>query len=84
VTRIVRAKHLHDFVLEVEFADGVAGEYDLAPLFARDTALTRPSPDPEYFKRFAIELGALGWPNGLALGPTAIRGRLEQQGKLYA
>jgi hypothetical protein len=82
VIKIVRAKHLHDFVLEVEFADGMAGEYDLAPLFARDTVLTRPWSDPGYFKRFMIELGALGWPNGLELSPQTIRQRLEEQGKL--
>jgi len=83
VIKIVRAKHLHDFVLEVEFADGMAGEYDLAPLFARDTVLTRPWADAEYFKRFMIELGALGWPNGLELSPQTIRQRLEEQGKLH-
>ena len=83
MTKIVRAKHLRDLVLEVEFADGMAGEYDLAPLFARDTVLTRPWSDPEYFKRFMIELGALGWPNGLELSPQMIRQRLEEQGKLH-
>jgi hypothetical protein len=83
VTKIVRAKHLHDFVLELEFGVGMAGEYDLEPLFARDTVLTRPWSDPEYFKRFMIELGALGWPNGLELSPQTIRRRLEEQGKLH-
>jgi hypothetical protein len=83
VTKIVRAKHLRALVLEVEFADGMAGEYDLAPLFARDTVLTRPWSDTEYFKRFMIELGALGWPNGLELSPQTIRQRLEEQGKLH-
>jgi hypothetical protein len=83
VTKIVRAKHLRDFVLDVEFSDGMAGEYDLAPLFAKDTVLTRPWSDPEYFKRFMIELGALGWPNGLELSPDTIRHRLEEQGKLH-
>lgn len=82
MTKIVRAKHLHDLVIEVEFADGMAGEYDLAPLFARDTVLTRPWVDPDYFARFIIELGALGWPNGLELSPETIRNRLEEQGKL--
>jgi hypothetical protein len=83
VTKIGRAKHLRDFVLEVEFSDGMAGEYDLAPLFAKDTVLTRPWSDPEYFKRFMIELGALGWPNGLELGPETLRRRLEEQRKLH-
>jgi hypothetical protein len=83
VIKVVRAKHLRDLVLEVEFADGMAGEYDLAPLFARDTVLTRPWSDPEYFKRFMIELGAVGWPNGLELGPQMMRERLEKQGKLH-
>jgi hypothetical protein len=79
VTKIVRAKYRHDFVLEVEFADGTAGEYDLA----RDTVLTRLWADPEYFKGFMIELGALGWPNGLELSPHTIRQRIEEQGKLH-
>ena len=83
MTKIVRAKHLHDLVLEVEFSDGMAGEYDLTPLFGKDTVLTRPWGDPEYFKRFMIELGALGWPNGLELSPETIRRRLEKQGKLH-
>ena len=83
MTKIVRAKYLRDLVIEVEFADGMAGEYDLAPLFARDTVLTRPGADPEYFERFMIELGALGWPNGLELSPQTIRQRLEDQGKLH-
>ena len=83
MTKIVRAKHVRDLVLEVEFSDGMAGEYDLAPLFAKDTVLTRPWSDAEYFKRFMIELGALGWPNGLELSPATIRQRLEEQGKLH-
>jgi hypothetical protein len=83
VTKIVRAKHLHDFVIEVEFADGMAGEYDLSPLFAKNTVLTRPWVDADYFKRFMIDLGALGWPNGLELGPETIRRRLEEKGKLH-
>jgi hypothetical protein len=84
VIKIVRAKHLHDFVLEVEFADGMAGEYDLAPLFARDTVLTRPWADPEYFKRFMIELGALGWPNGLELSPKRFASGLRSRASCTA
>jgi len=30
-----------------------------------------------------IELGALGWPNGLELSPQTIRKRLQEQGKLH-
>lgn len=82
MTKIVRARYLRDFLIEVEFADGMAGDYDLALLLDRDTVLTRPLTDPEYLKRFIIDLGALGWPNGLELSPQTIRQRLEEKGKL--
>ena len=80
--KILRARHLRDFVLDLEFSDGSMGEYDLAPLLARDTVLTRACREPDFFRRFFIELGALSWPNGLELSGESIHRRLEEQGKL--
>jgi hypothetical protein len=82
VIKILKAQHLRDLVLELEFSDGSIGEYDLAPLLARDTVLTRALRDPDFFPRFFIELGALSWPNGLELSGESIHRRLEEQGKL--
>jgi hypothetical protein len=82
VIKIVSAKHLHDFVIRVEFSDASVGDYDLAPLAARNTALTSAWQDPAFFRRFFIELGALSWPNGLELSPESIHQRLKDEGKL--
>ncbi len=80
--KILRATHLHDFLVRVEFSDGSVGDYDLAPLFARSTVLTKAWQDPVFFRRFFIELGALSWPNGLELSAESVHQRLEEQGKL--
>jgi hypothetical protein len=82
MTKILRATHLRDSVLELEFSDGSVGAYDVSPLLERDTELTRPLGDPGYFRRFFIDFGALCWPNGLELSPAAIHRRLAESGAL--
>jgi hypothetical protein len=80
--KILRAKHLRDLVIELEFSDGTFGAYDASSLLTRDTELTRPLADPDYFRRFFIDFGALCWPNGLELSPAAIHRRLGESGGL--
>ena len=82
MTKIIRAKLVRDRIIEVEFADGMAGEYDLEPLAARGGSLTLAWQESGYFERFFLELGALCWPNGLELSPGAIRRELVAAGKL--
>jgi hypothetical protein len=82
MTKILRATHLRNLVIELEFSDGTVGPYDVSPLLERDTELTRPLADPEYFRRFFIDFGALCWPNGLELSPAAVHRRLEESGAL--
>jgi hypothetical protein len=69
-------------VIELEFSDGSVGAYDVSPLVERDAELTRPLADPEYFRRFFLDFGALCWPNGLELSPRAIHRRLDESGAL--
>jgi hypothetical protein len=80
--KILRATHLRDSVIELEFSDATVGAYDVSPLLERQTELTRPLADPDYFRRFFIDFGALCWPNGLELSPAAIHRRLEESGAL--
>ena len=80
---IIRASLVRDVTLKLEFSDSTVGEYDLSPLLLRDTELTRPLMDPEYFGRFFLDLGALCWPNGLELSPDAIHRRLKEAGALH-
>ena len=80
--KILRATHLRDSVIDLEFSDGSVGAYDVSPLLERDTELTRPLSDLEYLRRFFIDFGALCWPNGLELSPGAIHRRLDESGAL--
>ena len=82
MTKIVKATHLRDRVLELTFSDGAVGDYDLAPLYERQTSLTKPWAELDYFGAFFIELGAIGWPNGLELKPQSIHRTLADSGKL--
>lgn len=80
--KITRAAYGRAYRIQVEFSDGSSGEYDVAPLIARDTELTRPLKDLSQFQRFFIDFGALCWPNGLELSPEAIHQRLRETGSL--
>ena len=80
--KLVSSSLLHDKVLHLAFSDGSEGDLDFAPLLARDTALTRPLAQPEYFSRFFIELGALCWPNGLEFSARSLHEKLRQAGAL--
>jgi len=44
--------------------------------------LTLPLQDPEYFKAYFIELGAVCWKNGLEFSPAALHQELQSAGKL--
>jgi hypothetical protein len=80
--KIVGVKPVKDHVLNLEFSDGSCGDYDLAPLIARGTSLTSMLADGVYFRRFFLEFGALSWPNGLELAPSAIHRQLKDRGEL--
>ncbi|MGF7151660.1 hypothetical protein FHS96_005328 [Sphingomonas zeicaulis] len=68
--------------LDLVFSDGAHGIWSAEELIARDTVLTRPLADPDYFARAFIEGGALAWPNGLELSPNALHQRLDSSGHL--
>ncbi|AHE57274.1 hypothetical protein NX02_28465 [Sphingomonas sanxanigenens DSM 19645 = NX02] len=68
--------------LDLAFSDGAHGIWSAEELIARDTVLTRPLADPDYFARAFIEGGALAWPNGLELSPNALHQRLDTAGRL--
>ena len=68
--------------LELSFSDGSGGRWSAAELIARDTVLTRPLADQNYFARAFIEAGALAWPNGLELSAPSLHRRLAEAGQL--
>lgn len=82
--KIVKAEHIGQYQIRLTFSDGKQGEFDMAPLLAKETVLTLPLKSPEAFKDFYLELGALCWKNGLELSPSAIYKDLQSAGKLIS
>ncbi len=68
--------------LWLRFSDGSSARWSAADLIARDTVMTRPLADPDYFARAFIESGALAWPNGFELSAPSLHRRLGEQGAL--
>jgi hypothetical protein len=81
--KVVKATYVRDRVLELTFSDGSTGQYDFAPQFERKTALTKAWDDIAYFRSYFIELGAIGWPNGLEFGPQSLHRTLSEAGLLH-
>ena len=80
--KLVALRHLSPSRLGLTFSDGSAGEWSAADLLARNTVMTRPLADPDYFARAFIEAGALAWPNGLELSAASLHRRLDEAGAL--
>lgn len=68
--------------LVLSFSDGTWGEWEAGDILARDTVLTRPLADMDYFARAFIEGEALAWPNGLEFSARGLQRKLQEQGKL--
>jgi len=68
--------------LDLVFSDGSSGRWSGKELIGRDTVLTRPLADPDYFARAFLEAGALAWPNGLELSAQSLHRRLSDAGEL--
>ncbi|HEX8124516.1 MAG TPA: DUF2442 domain-containing protein [Allosphingosinicella sp.] len=80
--KVVAIEPAGDVELELRFSDGSHGSWSAAALIARDTELTRPLTEPDYFRRAFIEAGALVWPNGLELSANRLHRRLAEAGTL--
>lgn len=68
--KVIEAKYLGDFQIDVIFSDGKEGVFDGHALLQRTGPLLDPLRDEHYFQRFFIDAGALCWPNGLELSPA--------------
>ena len=80
--KIIKAETIGQTQLRLTFSDSTQGDYDFAPLLAKETVLTQPLKNPEAFNTYFIELGALCWKNGLEFSPAALHQELQSAGKL--
>ena len=81
MSRIVLAKPLDGYRLEIEFADGLKGLVPLADrLFG---PVFEPLRDPAIFQKvFVDEFGAVCWPNGADLAPDALREQIQSRAQV--
>ena len=80
---LVRAHHVRDAVLRLEFSDGSVGEFDVAPFVAAGGSMVEPLKDRAFFRAFFVEDGGLAWPNGYDLSGRALHRRLAEAGRLH-
>jgi hypothetical protein len=66
---ISRVRHLHDYVLRLEFDNGVTKDVDLSDELHGE--VFEPLRDPGYFRtvRVSVETGTIEWPNGADFAP---------------
>ena len=81
--KIIKAEYQHDFVIRLYFSDGASGDYDVAPLIAKNTVMTQLLTAPSFFRDFFIEMGALCWKNGFELSASGTYQTLFEIGKLH-
>ncbi|MBP8018726.1 MAG: DUF2442 domain-containing protein [Hylemonella sp.] len=71
--KLLNARRVDTFKLEIDFSDHTQGVFDAATYLAsRSGPLLEKLRDEVYFARFFIDAGALCWPNGLELSPAKV------------
>lgn len=80
--KLVSIRPAGDAALGLVFSDGSSARWSAKELIARNTVLTRPLAESDYFARAFIEAGALAWPNGLELSAHSLHRRLDEAGVL--
>lgn len=72
--KLLEATYLGEKRLQLLFSDGSQGIFDVGAYCAtREGPLLAPLQSEAYVRRFLIDAGALGWPNGLELSPERLQ-----------
>lgn len=73
ILRVLSARVVGPYTLELEFNDGARRISNLRPLL--DGPIFQPLRDPEYFARVSVDpvCGTVVWPNGADFAPEALR-----------
>ncbi|SDY37320.1 Protein of unknown function [Allochromatium warmingii] len=71
--KIIEANFIENGCLELAFSNGAKGVFDVWLYCSnRQGPLLEPLQSENYIKRYFIDMGALGWPNGLELSPERL------------
>lgn len=70
--RVISVKPLENYLLEIEFADGVRKVIDIGPFIGK--GISAALNDKTYFRQVALEDGGgIAWPNGYDFCPNFLR-----------
>jgi hypothetical protein len=67
---VTRAEHRGDFLIHVTFSDDSENTIDFRPWL--EGPIFEPLKAPDYFARFFIDGGTIGWPNGADIAPETL------------
>ena len=72
--RVSRVRHVHDYCLELSFADGTTTELDFKHRIVGRGGVFRQMEDVEFFKQVRVdpEAGTIVWPNGVDFCPDVL------------
>jgi hypothetical protein len=70
--KLLSARYLGDFQIELTFSDGKEGTFSGLALLKKQGPLLDALREESVFGRFFIDAGALCWPNGLELSPSRL------------
>ncbi len=87
---VVSAKYKRDYLIEVEFDNGIKKVLDFAKWL--NGPIFEPLKDKRYFKNFFLDGWTIAWPNGADIAPETLymaddamaRGKIHQRLKALA
>jgi len=80
--KIIEAVYLKNYEIELTFSTLEKGVVDFSYLLKKETVLTNELKNIDYFRDFYIELGSIGWKNGLELNGDSLYQNLLKSNKL--
>jgi hypothetical protein len=77
IPKVIEARHEHDFVVHICFADGTEGNVDLRDELYGE--VFEPLKDPTSFKTLSVhpDFHTLCWPNGADLAPEYLYEKIK-------
>ncbi len=75
--KIVKADHVQDFVIHLQFSDGTEGDVNLENELEGE--IFTPLRKPAYFEKFEVspDLHTIVWPNGADFAPEFLYDKIQ-------
>jgi hypothetical protein len=75
---VTAVRYLHDYQLELTFADGVSGVVDFSVWVVGQGGVFAPLEDKQYFAKVSVnnDLGTITWPNDTDIDPEVLYSRV--------